>query len=50
MDQKVWVFAARQAESKRRLENNPRDNYVQQPPYKRQNMTRAYTAGPGENK
>ncbi|GJT05631.1 hypothetical protein Tco_0840093 [Tanacetum coccineum] len=34
-------------ENKRRLENNPRDNHAQQPPYKRQNITRAYTAGPG---
>ncbi|GKA55933.1 putative reverse transcriptase domain-containing protein [Tanacetum coccineum] len=48
MDQKVWVFAARQAENKRRLENNPRDIHVQQPPYKRHNVARAYTDGPGE--
>ncbi|GJR41224.1 putative reverse transcriptase domain-containing protein [Tanacetum coccineum] len=38
----------RQAENKRRLENKPRDNHVQQPPYKRQNVARAYTAGAGE--
>ncbi|GKD01523.1 reverse transcriptase domain-containing protein, partial [Tanacetum coccineum] len=50
MDQKVRVFAARQAENKRRLENNPRDNHVQQPPFKRQNVARAYTVGPGEKK
>ncbi|GJR99742.1 reverse transcriptase domain-containing protein [Tanacetum coccineum] len=40
----------RQAENKRRLGNNPKDNHVQQPPYKRQNLARAYTAGPGEKK
>ncbi|GKC46311.1 reverse transcriptase domain-containing protein [Tanacetum coccineum] len=50
MDQKVRVFTARQAENKRRLENNPRDNHVQQPPYKRQNVARAYTARPSEKK
>ncbi|GKD48424.1 putative reverse transcriptase domain-containing protein, partial [Tanacetum coccineum] len=32
------------------LESNPRNNHVQQPPIKRQNMARAYTAGPGEKK
>ncbi|GKB68789.1 hypothetical protein Tco_0930201 [Tanacetum coccineum] len=37
MDQKVRSYVARQAESKRRLDNNPRDNHVQQLPYKRQN-------------
>ncbi|GJZ77950.1 reverse transcriptase domain-containing protein [Tanacetum coccineum] len=35
---------------KRRMENNPRDNHVQQPPYKRQNIARAYTVGPSEKK
>ncbi|GJT46073.1 hypothetical protein Tco_0954788 [Tanacetum coccineum] len=50
MDQKVRVFAARQAENKRMWENNLRDNHVQQPPYKRQNVARAYTAGPSERK
>ncbi|GKB94711.1 putative reverse transcriptase domain-containing protein [Tanacetum coccineum] len=50
MDQKVRVFAARQAENKRRLENNPRDNHVQQPPYKRPNVARAYTTGPSEKR
>ncbi|GJV12249.1 putative reverse transcriptase domain-containing protein [Tanacetum coccineum] len=39
-----------EAKNKRRLENNPRDNHVQQPPYKRQNVARAYTAEPSENK
>ncbi|GKD23097.1 putative reverse transcriptase domain-containing protein [Tanacetum coccineum] len=50
LDQKVRVFVTRQAENKRRLENNPRDNHVQHPPYKRQNVARAYTVGPGEKK
>ncbi|GJV50160.1 putative reverse transcriptase domain-containing protein [Tanacetum coccineum] len=38
----------RQAENKRRLENKPRYNHVQQPPYKRQNVARAYIVGAGE--
>ncbi|GJU22528.1 reverse transcriptase domain-containing protein [Tanacetum coccineum] len=50
MDQKVRVHAARQADNKRRIESNPRDDHVQQPTYKRQNVARAYTAGPGEKK
>ncbi|GJR43726.1 reverse transcriptase domain-containing protein [Tanacetum coccineum] len=50
MDQKIHVFAARQVDNKIMMENNPRDNHVQQPPYKRQNVGRAYTAGPGEKK
>ncbi|GKC20715.1 hypothetical protein Tco_1022865 [Tanacetum coccineum] len=45
MDQKIHVFVAKQADNKRRMENNPRDDHVQQPPYKRQNVARAYTAG-----
>ncbi|GKB73572.1 hypothetical protein Tco_0934984 [Tanacetum coccineum] len=32
------------------MDNNPRDNHAQQPPYKRQNVARAYTAGPGEKR
>ncbi|GJY68387.1 reverse transcriptase domain-containing protein [Tanacetum coccineum] len=50
MDQKVRVYAARQANNKRRMDNNPRDNHAQQPPYKRQNVARAYTVRPGEKK
>ncbi|GKB45696.1 putative reverse transcriptase domain-containing protein [Tanacetum coccineum] len=46
---------ARSAESKRRLDNNPRDNRGQQPAFKRQNVrgpnvARAYTAGNNEKK
>ncbi|GJU07409.1 reverse transcriptase domain-containing protein [Tanacetum coccineum] len=48
MDQKVRVYAARQADNKRRMENNLRDNHVQQPTFKRQNVARAYTVGLGE--
>ncbi|GJX63729.1 hypothetical protein Tco_0296629 [Tanacetum coccineum] len=50
MDQKVRVYAARQADNKRRIDNNPKDNHVQQPPYKRQNMARTYTAWPSKKK
>ncbi|GJR87551.1 putative reverse transcriptase domain-containing protein [Tanacetum coccineum] len=50
MDQKICIFAARQVENKRRLESNPRENCVQQPPYKRKNVTRAYTVGSGEKR
>ncbi|GJS79687.1 hypothetical protein Tco_0729568 [Tanacetum coccineum] len=42
MDQKIYVFAARQADNKRRMEKNPRDDNVQQLPYKRQNVARAW--------
>ncbi|GJZ35593.1 hypothetical protein Tco_0581410, partial [Tanacetum coccineum] len=38
------------ADDKRRLDNNPGDNHDQQPPYKRQNLARAYTVGPKEKK
>ncbi|GJZ05487.1 RNA-directed DNA polymerase, eukaryota [Tanacetum coccineum] len=50
MDQKVCTFAERQAENKKRLDNNPRDNHIEQPPYKRQNLARAYSAGRSEKK
>ncbi|GKD88623.1 hypothetical protein Tco_1364130, partial [Tanacetum coccineum] len=50
MDQKLKGYAARSVENKRRLDNNQKDNHVQQPPYKRenvsgQNVARAYMAG-----
>ncbi|GKB99522.1 hypothetical protein Tco_0985659 [Tanacetum coccineum] len=35
IDQNVRTFTERQAENKRRLDNNPRDNHIEQPPYKR---------------
>nr|GEU43870.1 retrotransposon protein, putative, Ty3-gypsy subclass [Tanacetum cinerariifolium] len=55
MDKKLQGSAARSAESKRRMESNPRDNHGQQPPFKRQNtigqnVARAYTAGNNEIK
>ncbi|GKD44188.1 putative reverse transcriptase domain-containing protein, partial [Tanacetum coccineum] len=50
MDKKLQGYAARSAESKRRMESNSRDNRRQQPPFKRQNISgknvvRAYTLG-----
>ncbi|GKE54683.1 putative reverse transcriptase domain-containing protein, partial [Tanacetum coccineum] len=40
----------RQAENKRKLDDNSRNNQTQQQPHKRQNVAMAYTAGPGEKK
>ncbi|GKE48700.1 hypothetical protein Tco_1479958 [Tanacetum coccineum] len=50
MDQKVRNFAKRQAENKRKLDDNTRNNQTQQQPFKRQNAAMAYTTGPGEKK
>ncbi|GJT05401.1 reverse transcriptase domain-containing protein [Tanacetum coccineum] len=50
MDQKVRAYADRQADNKRRMDNNSRDNNAQQPSYKRQNVARAYFARPSEKK
>ncbi|GJT16378.1 reverse transcriptase domain-containing protein [Tanacetum coccineum] len=50
MDQKVRAYVAMNAENKRKFENNPWDNRVQQPPFKRQDVVRAYTAGTTEKK
>ncbi|GJZ35477.1 reverse transcriptase domain-containing protein [Tanacetum coccineum] len=55
MDQKLKGYAVKNAEKKRRLEVNQRDNRGQQPPFKRpnvrgQNVARAYTAGNNEKK
>ncbi|GJW69527.1 putative reverse transcriptase domain-containing protein [Tanacetum coccineum] len=50
MAQKVLTYATRQAENKRRMDNNSRSNHDQQPPYKRQNVARAYASGPGEKR
>ncbi|GJR23671.1 reverse transcriptase domain-containing protein [Tanacetum coccineum] len=38
MDQKVRAYAARNSKNKGKLENTPRDNHVQQPPFRRQNV------------
>nr|GEU46383.1 reverse transcriptase domain-containing protein [Tanacetum cinerariifolium] len=45
MDQKLRTYAERQNENKRNTDNN-----LQQQPHKKQNVARAYTAGPGEKK
>ncbi|GJY15354.1 putative reverse transcriptase domain-containing protein [Tanacetum coccineum] len=50
MDQKIHTFAYRQAENKRKLDDTSRNNPNQQQPFKRQNMARAYAAGPREKK
>ncbi|GJS53075.1 putative reverse transcriptase domain-containing protein [Tanacetum coccineum] len=50
MDQKLKGYTARDAKNKRRFDNDPRDNHVQQPPFKRQNVARAYTVGNNKNK
>ncbi|GJX17571.1 reverse transcriptase domain-containing protein [Tanacetum coccineum] len=50
MDQKVRTFAERQAENKIKLDNNSSDNNTQQQPPKKQNVERAYSAGPSEKK
>ncbi|GJZ45495.1 putative reverse transcriptase domain-containing protein [Tanacetum coccineum] len=48
MDQKIRTLAERQAENKRKFEDTSRNNQNQQQPFKRHNVARAYTAGPGE--
>ncbi|GJT34724.1 putative reverse transcriptase domain-containing protein [Tanacetum coccineum] len=55
MDQKLKGYAVRNAENKRRLDNNYGNNRGQQPPHKRQNtggqnVARAYVAGNNEEK
>ncbi|GJS58420.1 ribonuclease H-like domain-containing protein [Tanacetum coccineum] len=55
MDQKLKGYAVKNAENKRRLEVNQRDNHGQQPPFKRpnvggQNVERACMAGNNERK
>ncbi|GKA44876.1 putative reverse transcriptase domain-containing protein [Tanacetum coccineum] len=50
MDQKIRTFAERQAENKRKLDDNSRNNHTQQQPHKRQKVARAYTARPGEKR
>nr|GFA76255.1 hypothetical protein [Tanacetum cinerariifolium] len=48
MDQKLHTYAERRNEYKRNADNSLRNN--QQQPYKKQNVARAYTIGPGEKK
>ncbi|GKB87443.1 putative reverse transcriptase domain-containing protein, partial [Tanacetum coccineum] len=55
IDQKLKGYAVKNAENKRRLEVNQRDNHGQRPPFKRpnvggQNVARAYTADNNERK
>ncbi|GJX76537.1 hypothetical protein Tco_0323348, partial [Tanacetum coccineum] len=55
MDQKLKGYAMKNAENKRSLEVNQRDNRGQQPPFKRQNVggqnvARAYTVGNNKKK
>ncbi|GKB77114.1 putative reverse transcriptase domain-containing protein [Tanacetum coccineum] len=50
MNKKVRVYATRSAEQKRKFDNNPRGNRVQQPPFKRQNVAQAYTVGNSEKR
>ncbi|GJT18595.1 reverse transcriptase domain-containing protein, partial [Tanacetum coccineum] len=55
MDQNLKGYAVRNAENKRRLNNNYGNNHGQQPPYKRQNtggqnVARAYMAGNNEKR
>ncbi|GJS45765.1 hypothetical protein Tco_0595886 [Tanacetum coccineum] len=50
IDQKLKGYVVKNAENKRRFDNNPRDNRGQQQPFKRQNVNgqniaRAYTIG-----
>ncbi|GJW53234.1 putative reverse transcriptase domain-containing protein [Tanacetum coccineum] len=47
MDQKLRTYAERQNDNKRKADNSLRNN---QQPHKKQNVARAYTAGPGEKK
>nr|GEW63941.1 reverse transcriptase domain-containing protein [Tanacetum cinerariifolium] len=50
LNQKLKGYAAKDAENKRRFDSSPRDNRVQQPPLKRQNVARAYTVRNNKNK
>ncbi|GJU65298.1 hypothetical protein Tco_1247133 [Tanacetum coccineum] len=50
MDQKIRTLAERQAENKRKFEDTSRNNQNQQQPFKRHNVARVYTAGPGKKK
>nr|GEW32944.1 hypothetical protein [Tanacetum cinerariifolium] len=49
IDQKLRTYAERQNDNKRKADDSSRNNRQQQP-HKKQNIARAYTAGPGEKK
>ncbi|GKC47505.1 putative reverse transcriptase domain-containing protein, partial [Tanacetum coccineum] len=50
MDQKVCVYATRNAKQKRKFDSNPQGNRVQQPPFKRQNVAQAVMVGNSEKR
>ncbi|GJS13819.1 putative reverse transcriptase domain-containing protein [Tanacetum coccineum] len=50
MDKKILTIIERQAENKRKFEDTSRNNQNQQQLFKRNNVARAYTTGPGEKK
>nr|GEW96910.1 putative reverse transcriptase domain-containing protein [Tanacetum cinerariifolium] len=50
MDKKILTHAERQAKQKRKFNDNLRNNQHQQQPFKRNNVARAYTAGPVDKK
>ncbi|GJY06724.1 putative reverse transcriptase domain-containing protein [Tanacetum coccineum] len=50
MDQKLKGYAMKNVENKRKFDNSQKDNRGQQPPFKRQNVARAYTAGNNERR
>ncbi|GJZ37724.1 putative reverse transcriptase domain-containing protein [Tanacetum coccineum] len=47
---KMLTEVERQAENKRKFEDTSRNNQNQQQPFKRNNVARAYTVGPGDKK
>nr|GEW37378.1 putative reverse transcriptase domain-containing protein [Tanacetum cinerariifolium] len=50
MDKKMLTHAERQAEHKKNFNDTSRNNQNQQQPFKRNNVTQAYTIGPGDKK
>ncbi|GKC91997.1 putative reverse transcriptase domain-containing protein [Tanacetum coccineum] len=50
MDKKILTIAECQAENKRKFDDTSRNNQNQQQSFKRNNVARAYTIGPGEKK
>nr|GEV73596.1 putative reverse transcriptase domain-containing protein [Tanacetum cinerariifolium] len=50
MDKKMLTHAERQAEHKRKFDDTLRNNQHQQQSFKRNNVGRAYTIGPGDKK
>nr|GFC36130.1 hypothetical protein [Tanacetum cinerariifolium] len=50
MDKNMLTHAERQAKHTRKFDDTSRNNQHQQQPFKRNNVARAYTAGPGDKK